>query len=168
MSWNIEESTPNVEEIDEVYRGLREQAFNITPADLHITLDVGEKYQVYAAVIDMPVNNAISTLVCMFDGTTSLYFSNGGAILGAGQKHETVAKATREFLFSSGQAVPFMQKMTEYPLPTTKEATVYLKCGEGVFSAQINMEEKLTEIHKEFLDFLIQRVLNALRDSNEL
>jgi hypothetical protein len=37
------------------------------------------------------------TLVVLADGTTSLYFSNGGGIIGAGEKSE-VREASRQFI----------------------------------------------------------------------
>ncbi len=154
--------------VDETYRGLRERAVNITPSDINISLNDEHKNQVYAAIVDMPIGEKIVTLVCFFDGTTSLYFSNGGGILGGGRKHEIIQKAAGDFLFSSGQAIPFMQKASDYPLPTSKNSMVYLKCGEGTYTTQFNMAESQNEKYKAFLNFLIQRVINAFRESHEL
>ncbi len=100
---------------DNPYLGLRQQALSVKPEQLGVTLDNNE--QVYAAVVDLPVTHATVTLACFFDGTVSLYYSNGGGMLGAGQKHEEVRKAGMSFLFSAGQTLKFLEKTDNLDLP---------------------------------------------------
>ncbi len=45
---------------------------------------------------------AVATLVGVVDGTSSLYFSNGGGFIGAGS-HAAVAEANRTFVARSQQ-----------------------------------------------------------------
>jgi hypothetical protein len=47
---------------------------------------------------------AVMTLVGLADGTTSMYFSNGGGIIGAGQ-HEDVATRTKRWLDLAEEAL---------------------------------------------------------------
>lgn len=164
MFWNKKQVEVK---FDETYIGLRNQAFSILPSDLNLILEP-KQHQVYAAIVDMPIAGKMATLVCMFDGTTSLYFSHGGGILGSGQKHELIRKTAGDFLFSCGQVIPFMQPTKDFSLPLGKETVVYLKCGEGVFMTHMNLEEKQSEKYKEFLSFLIQRIISAFRDGGEL
>ncbi len=53
--------------------------------------------RVWMAMMDWPIETAMVTLVSFADGTTSLYFSNGGGIIGAGA-HEPVVRAAARFL----------------------------------------------------------------------
>lgn len=53
--------------------------------------------EVLGAVVDIPSEGAWATLVALGDGTTSLYTSSGGGILGGGE-HEAVVAATHALL----------------------------------------------------------------------
>lgn len=77
----------------EVYVGLREQALAVGPEQL-----AGEPAgRIYALLMETGYPEAVATLVGLADGTTSMYFSNGGGIIGGGQ-HERVAAATLRWL----------------------------------------------------------------------
>lgn len=91
--------------MNEIYLGLREQAFLITPKQIEIYLENNE--QVFAAVVDIPVSEGILTIFCSFDGTVSLYYSNGKCDIGLGEK-QNIRKAAMSFLVSSGQCLKFM------------------------------------------------------------
>lgn len=60
---------------------------------------------------------SVVTLVCLADGTTSLYFSSGGGILGSGQ-HHTVALATQALVREAEQHLGEMMPASAFPLPT--------------------------------------------------
>ena len=59
---------------------------------------------------------AVATLVAVADGTTSLYFSNGGGVIGAGT-HAAVAEASRALLETGRDALPALAPMEDPPLP---------------------------------------------------
>jgi hypothetical protein len=83
----------------EVYRGLRAQALNVRPDQLGARL-LPDAPDLLGLVTDIPVGTApagTATLVCMADGTTSLYLSSGGGFIGTGF-HEPVRIATRQAL----------------------------------------------------------------------
>lgn len=48
--------------MDQIYLDLREQAFSIQAKDININLENSE--QVFAIIIDIPVNEKIVTLFC--------------------------------------------------------------------------------------------------------
>lgn len=153
---------------DSKYLGLRQQTVDIKPEDLFICLDKGKQHQVYAAVVDMPIKGSLATLTCTFDGTVSIYFSDGAEILGASSKSEEVKNNVIGFLYSAGQVISFMDKVDTCPLPENKDTIVYLKCGEGTYSTHYDMNVVQTEKYKSFLNFLIQRVVKALSESGLL
>ncbi|MGH2492859.1 MAG: hypothetical protein ACRDF9_15290 [Candidatus Limnocylindria bacterium] len=66
------------------------------PSDFHIA-PVSELPHVWATLIEMRMSGVMVSLAAVADGTTSLYFSNGGGIIGGGG-HESVRAANRKLL----------------------------------------------------------------------
>ena len=152
------------EELDQTYLGLRNQALKIKPSDLHLNLTSND--QVYAAIVDIPINDKFATLCCVFDGTVSLYYSNGGSLLGLGQRYDTVSKSSGSLLISAGQTIPFLQYACDVSVVFDGKAHVFLLVRDGIFQETINMAHIETEEkHKKFLNFLIQNVINSIRIS---
>jgi hypothetical protein len=85
----------NAYEPAEVYVGLRRQALAVTRQQLDP--EAASDGEVLALLLETGYPEAVATLVGLADGTTSMYFSNGGGMIGAGQ-HEDVAAATRRWL----------------------------------------------------------------------
>jgi hypothetical protein len=79
----------------EMYRILREQILDLDPA----TVGLGptpEEPTMWGALFETGYPNGVATLVCLRDGTTSLYLSGGGGLIGAGE-HAAVVAANAEF-----------------------------------------------------------------------
>lgn len=152
---------------DNPYFGLRQLAFDVKPEDIGVTLDNNE--QVYAAVVDLSLTGGIVTLVCFIDGTVSLYYQNGGGMLGLGQEYEEVKKAGMSFLYSSGQALQYLKEAQNFSLPGNNIINVYLKVKESTYKAEIDMSDiRSQEKHIQFIDFLIQKTLNQIREISEV
>lgn len=81
---------------EEVFQGLRTQILNLDPAEIRIDGSLAGR-RVRGALMEMGYPNGAATLVALGDGTTSLYLSSGGGIIGAGA-HAQVATATQQFL----------------------------------------------------------------------
>jgi hypothetical protein len=79
-----------------LYHGLRAQVLDLDPASVELTPGP-EHPQVWGALMDMGFPSGTATLVALADGTTSLYTSTGGGIIGGGS-HQAVTAATRVFL----------------------------------------------------------------------
>ena len=58
-----------------MYADLRLKAIETKPEQIGVKLD--NNRQVFCAVIDMKFDENITTLVCVFNGTVSIYFSSG-------------------------------------------------------------------------------------------
>jgi hypothetical protein len=83
----------------DVYRSMRTQVMRVRPEQLGARL-LPEAPSLLGFVTDIPVGaapGAMATVVCMADGTTSIYLSSGGGFIGAGF-HEPVRNATKEAL----------------------------------------------------------------------
>ena len=149
---------------EDIYYSMRNMAFNIKPEDIGITLD--DDNQVYGSIIDMNTGAGIATMVCFIDGTASLYFSNGGGILGTGND-ESVRKAVTSYLVSIHQVLPIMKEVDEYDnLPQTNHHIFYLFTRTGKYSIDIDLKDINTK-EMNFLFSLSQMVLSEIRKVNE-
>ena len=77
---------------------LRAMLLATKPGDVGLAPSA-ELPRVWAALMEMPVGANVATLAAVADGTTSMYFSTGGGILG-GSEHESVRAANRKFLLA--------------------------------------------------------------------
>src|SRR5438552_772188 len=75
---------------------LRRRALNLEPTAVGLHPSPALP-RVFGGVMDMAYPRGVATLVGLADGTTSLYTSAGGGIIGGGE-HESVARETRAFL----------------------------------------------------------------------
>lgn len=98
----------------EIYDELRQQILQLEPASVGI-MPSAELPRVWGLVMDMGTRNATATLVGLADGTTSLYLSTGGAVIGGGE-HPQVAGATRSLLQVVERQLDQMPT-TDAPLP---------------------------------------------------
>jgi hypothetical protein len=81
---------------EQVYQGLRARILGLDPASAG--LGQGQAHQVlWGALMETGYARGTATLVALADGTTSLYLSTGGGIIGGGF-HHAVATATHGFL----------------------------------------------------------------------
>jgi hypothetical protein len=69
-----------------------------------------------ALVMETRYPEAVATLVAVVDGTTSLYFSNGGGVVGAGS-HAAVAEASERWLEAGRAVLAQLSEVTEPRLP---------------------------------------------------
>jgi hypothetical protein len=115
----------------DVYEGLRGQVLNLKAEQL------GPEYAgvpLLALVMEWAQEPASVTLVAVADGTTSLYFSTGGGIIGAGQ-HEAVAAASREWLEAGTAHLDAFHPAVEPQLPGPGETQFVAVTPAGLRSA---------------------------------
>jgi hypothetical protein len=99
----------------EVYLGLRQQLLRLTPDQLGDGAFADAP--VLALLMETGYPEAVATLVAVVDGTSSLYFSNGGGFIGAGT-HAAVADASRHWLETGREFLPELSVITDPLLPT--------------------------------------------------
>lgn len=92
-------------------------------------------------------------------------YSNGGGMIGLGQKFDEVRQAGGSFLFSAGQALSKFEKVNKFPLPDGNKTNVYLLTMNFIYKASFDMS-KVDSSSKEisFIIFLIQNVINKIRE----
>ena len=70
-----------------------------TPSEYGLAASA-ELPHVWALLMEMSVSNAVASLAAVADGSTSMYFSGGGGIIGGGE-HQSVREANRQLLIAA-------------------------------------------------------------------
>ena len=102
----------------------------------------------YGIVLDMPIDENTVTLALHGDGTVSLYYSNGGGLIGVGQANPEIATVARDLI----------------DVLVSQES--YFKTPTGILLARANMARLDSGKHElsalwQDLQALLGRVLRA-------
>jgi len=119
----------------DIYRNLRQQVFLLDPSKIGVT--PSRSNSVWGVVMETGYPEAVATLVTLADGTVSLYFSNGGGIIGVGQ-HEGPRKASSEFLTFSNQFLGQALPTKTFPLPSQGNTRFYFLTSNGILTVESN------------------------------
>lgn len=98
----------------DVYFGLRNQVLNLDPST--VGLANAPASTPWGCVMDTGHRNGTATLVCLSDGTTSLYTSSGFGIIGGGG-HRAVVDANAKLLAVLAEHQAEMSPSTDHSLP---------------------------------------------------
>jgi len=112
----------NEYEAAEIYLRLRNQIFSLTMDQITSLLEPSSP--LIGVLMESGYKDAVVTLVAIADGTVSLYFSNGGGMIGLGE-YETVTNASIDFLSSANRFISHTQPTTNYPLPSKGHTNFY-------------------------------------------
>lgn len=139
------------------YMEMRSMALKLGPEEIPVWLDNGR--QVYKAVVDIRLKQEYVTLLCVCDGSVSLYYSTGKMHIGLGSELET-GRAALSFLISSGQCLDKMKETQDFALDTAY-MQVYLFTAEKTYHREIreNSQDKIDN----FLNFLVQHVIGSIQ-----
>jgi hypothetical protein len=120
-------------ETAEVYAGLRRQVIDLRADQLG-----GEFAQVpiLALLMENGYEQAVATLVAVADGTTSLYFSTGGGIIGAGA-HESVAQANGRWLETGAAFLEQLEPVADPQLPAAGQTQFVAVTNDGLRAAVV-------------------------------
>jgi len=114
----------------EIYRSLRQQVFDLPGTDT----DFGQDDR-WAILMETGLEDACYTLVAVADGTASLYFSNGGGIIGGGEHPEGAAVA-KAFLKFSREFDSYLSPSTGRPLPRPGMTRFYIIRKDDVLTGE--------------------------------
>lgn len=145
---------------------LRAMVLNLNPKDVGITKD-NFPYSVFAIVMEVGVAKGSYTLSSIADGSTSLYFSTGGGIIGGGE-HKNVYEASMHLLSGAEHFHHLAKSVTSFPKPTEGNVIFYFITFDGVKSYQVK-EEDLGNRNDDLsgLFFAAHNVIGALRNIEE-
>ena len=98
----------------EAYLGLRRLALGLTAGSLGSGCPADAP--VVALLMESGMSGAVATLVGVADGTTSLYYSTGGGVIGAGTRRG-VSAATDHWLQTCGALLEHLSPIHDAALP---------------------------------------------------
>jgi hypothetical protein len=154
------------------YLRLRRMVLDLDPAGAGMSR-TPDLPRVWGALMDSGYPNGTATIVCLADGTTSLYTSNGGGILGAGG-HEVVSLAARRLLKVVEAHVDVMAiAADDDALPGPSQVVMRALTFDGQFAAAAEEDaiaaynrHPLAAMFHAFHDVITQlRLLDENRDS---
>lgn len=111
--------------VAEAYTGLRNMVLSTKPTELGLNPSPDE---VWGVLMETGYPTAVVTLVALGDGTVSLYFSNGGGIIGLGPSPGP-QRAAKDLIASAQKFVRQGQPTNGYPLPSQAMTRFYLLTG---------------------------------------
>ena len=106
----------------DIYLDLRSRALRLHPADVGIEPS-HDQPRVFGLVMDTGYPEGSSTLVALADGTTSLYLSSGGGVIGGGE-HARVADAAVRLIGTAESAFDQMTVSEDEDLPRPGEVII--------------------------------------------
>jgi hypothetical protein len=143
---------------------LRERALKVEARQIGLSPSSG---QVWGTIVDMTVENGTATVVCFLDGTTSLYTSTGGGLIGAGG-HESVRKTTTAFLKLVNAHVGGLPVATDFTLPQEGRVEFFIRRDANVLVAEASLQELSSEKHPLFKVFhSLQAVINEMQRTSK-
>ncbi len=145
---------------------LRTKVLNLKAEDIGLTKE-NFPHPVIAIIMETGFPEGSFTLSSVADGSTSLYFSSGGGVIGGGE-HDAVLEAS-DYLLSGAQHFHDKTKMvTDFPKPEEGDVIFYLVTFDGVRSytaTEENLGNEKDELSSLF--FAAHKVITELRKIDE-
>lgn len=156
------------QENPKAFQGLRNQLINTKFEDLNIPEEsLAGKNKIWAVLMETGFKKGSFTLVSIITGDASIYFSNGGGIIG-GIGHENVAKSAISMVKTADNFFESAQKTTSYPLPKEGETVFYFLTTAGVYTAEAPENDLGEKRHPlSALFYAGQNVITQLRIIDE-
>ena len=142
--WGRENSSPKYRMTD-VYQGLRDQVFSLNPQTVGLQPDKAKP--VWGIMMETGYPEAVVSLLTIADGTVSLYFSNGGGIIGLGQ-HEAPHKISQELLALVSKSLSDFNSTSDRSLPSRGMTKFYVFTFDGVLASEAQEDDLGNNRHK--------------------
>lgn len=113
-----------------VYSALRHQALSTKRTEAGIPAPPGP---VWGILMETGYPQATATLLALGDGTTSLYLSSGGGVIG-GHAQQSVREANAALLQTANDYYQHLKPSESFPLPATGHTLFYALTDSGVLS----------------------------------
>jgi hypothetical protein len=122
----------------------------------------------WAALMEIGTGGGVATVVVVSDGTTSLYTSSGGGVIGAGD-HASVADANQAFLATIDRYRAAIPPTESFPLPLDGEIRFSVRWRDGTRgSAAAANDELASGMHALSEAFAAGHdVISAIREIDE-
>jgi hypothetical protein len=120
-------------------RKLRQQALSVTASELNVA-PTRDLPHVFGILMETAYPEAVVSLVAFTDGSTSLYFSGGGGIIGAGE-HDSVRAALAPFFQTAEANMGSFTAANATPFPEPGRVRFYLRTYEGTLTAEADEDD---------------------------
>jgi len=116
-----------------MYRTLRSMALEYDPAEVDVPTD--EPWTgALMAMMEIGSADGTATVVAMVDGTVSMYFSNGSAVIGVGE-HAAARGAAQHFRTVAAESRHQLGGAETFPLPEGGQVRFHVRTVDGRYSA---------------------------------
>jgi hypothetical protein len=116
----------------EMYRTLRSMALRFDPSEVEVPDDTPWSGALMA-IMEIGLPDGTATLVAIADGSVSMYFSTGAAVIGAGE-HAAVRGAAERFRLVASESRHLLQRSEDFPLPDTGQVRFHVRTIDGMYS----------------------------------
>jgi hypothetical protein len=121
-----------------IFMELRDRILRSKAEDLNIQLDSSSR--VWCVVTDIAMQTGSVCVVAMIDGSASMYFSSGGAVVGS-MEQQNVRDAATLYTRMCYKSLPEMRLTREFPLPLVGQVSFHLLTNNGIYAASAQKEE---------------------------
>jgi hypothetical protein len=143
---------------------LREHALRVQAEALDVKPTAALPH-VWGVIMETAYPEAVATLVVFAEGTTSLYFSNGGGVIGAGA-HAPVREAGERLLSTAESHLSKFAPVSGTALPTAGRVSILLRTFTGTLAAHAREEELGAGAHAlSEVFFAAHGVITAIRET---
>ncbi|MBN2257774.1 MAG: hypothetical protein JW704_08110 [Anaerolineaceae bacterium] len=139
------QNKPVIDQGAQIFQTLRTKILTLNPQDVNI-LPTEMHPNLWGVIMESAYPEAVVTLAALVDGTTSLYFSNGGGIIGSGS-HPAVGGAAKQMIAVAETCLEYTPPVTECRLPQPEYIHFHLLTFHGPHSLEINERELQTGEH---------------------
>ncbi len=149
-------------EPDPTYLQLRKRLLNLHPEDIGLHSS-DQASQVWGMMMETGYEVGTATLVALADGTTSLYYSTGGGMLGS-PEYSPLAESSKALVSQANLYLSALTKADEIPLPSAGQVSFIFLTFTGKLSTAVE-EKLLTNGHHPLAPLYSQAhaTLNHLR-----
>jgi hypothetical protein len=120
----------------QTYLQLRSRILSLDPAEVGLTPSASAPY-VWGVLMETGYTVGNATLVALADGTTSLYYSTGGGMLGSGE-YTPVAEASKALVVQAQNHLQDMSSAVEFPLPAAGQVRFTFLTYSGMVTAKVS------------------------------
>ncbi len=117
----------------DVYQNFRQRVLTLNPSEIGISPSASRP--IWGVLMETGYPEAVVTLVTLADGTVSLYFSNGGGIIGVGE-HQEPRKVCNEFLSLAPRFLGQASSAKNFPLPAEGYVRFYFLTFKGILTVE--------------------------------
>jgi hypothetical protein len=117
------------------YLKLRSRIFSLNPTELGLAPS-SQAPRVWGVLVEMGYEVGTASLVSLADGTTSLYYSTGGGMLGSAD-YQALADASKAFVSQAENYLVHMSFADDFPLPQAGQVRFILLTYSAAYSAEV-------------------------------